>query len=1009
MSTFANGITPSQMKPCNEWAQTGQCGFGRSCAFSHEQNMERPRDLLSIVGDVAVALSYANNTQYYQRPAATSHSMTNQTVCEEWKAKGRCFRGTQCLHGHPTALRGAGSDDGYSSSSTGGWGRANNSASSGSRPPGRAVASVQRQMWMPSLEQQQRRESLAKAEKLRERERIAKLKEAKEEREKQQQARKAEMERTKYQEKLAREAAAKEAEIEQREQQERLVREAAAKEAKERHREQQAREATVIEQCIVLDSSLVTFAAGLNILHAIPGFDLCKIIIKNLPTDTRPHEILDLFTQQDLQSHDFHVTQYPTATSPDAVVLVNKECRQAVAAGLEGIDFRGDGLSFVMDANTMDTGMGEATNKRPFILVSWDAPSDTFIATYSSLEEAREKAKELNMKDWKGRQIRVFINQPPPGSSAARHFFNPASIKILGLPYGTSIDYGLFEFLGSMNVRKLKSSIFDLPTSFDIIRRTLSRCNGVQMDTYEIMNNGERGEAKVKVNFAEWEDAQRAHTSILGVPAGPPKFRFTVSQQPVRYTIKIPRQQYEAQKRQWNELSERQREIDAYVDVKFGDRGDVFLRVLGKDKKAISTLKVAIERMVAGEKLDATCWHSSFTSVDGRRCLNHIMKEKTVFIRHDFKSQSLRAYGETRSIEEARSMVLQEIRRISRNEITRDIVGRGSVGFFVREGLGKLAELLGEGNVKLDLASRPCKVTVKGGDEAKHHLQRLIDESQAKAAFHEGAGLPHFGVTETCPVCMDDVSNPEELACGHTYCSSCLKLFLTSAADGKKFPIVCIANDASCNVPLSIPLIRRFLPVQAFQSLMEAAFVLHLDQHEHELKYCTTPDCKQIYRRRTDVAVLKCPSCFSAICAACGGGAHDGMACTERRLHSNPEEQEQLNNALATAIGYEKCPRCNIWIERVDGCNHLTCECGAHICWSCTGFFSLDEIYEHMIIVHHGINERGPPTTLNPSNDAELMAQGLRQAAARERGTQEERRQTQEELEGGFINSCVVA
>ncbi|KAF9554429.1 hypothetical protein CPC08DRAFT_174670 [Agrocybe pediades] len=968
MSTSTNGAGTSQKKPCRLWAAQGRCRFGNNCKFSH--------DLVRIVeNEVDDAVRHVEDTHNLHGPSGSTPSLltpanlqskTNMAICREWKAKRQCPRGTKCRFSHAiVSVSGTGSDQGHSSNVGGGSRRENNSPSTSKQPLG-GPAEFQQQPKIPSLEQVQkivlekkrRRESLAIEEQLREQQRIAKLQEVKEEQERLQQARKAEIER--------------------REHQERLAREAAAKEEQERRQEQQAREATVIEQCIILDSSLVTFAAGLNILHVIPGFDLCKIVIKNLPADARRQEIADLFTQQGLQTHDFHITQYPTAISPDAVVLVNEEYGQAIAAGLEGIDFRGVALSFVMSENAIDTGMGEAANKLPFVLVSWDAPSDTLIATYTSMEEAANKVVELNMKNWRGRQIRVFMNQPPPGSSAARHFFNPASIKILGLPYGTSIDYELFGFLGSTNVRKLKSAIFDFPTSFDTIRRALSRCNGVQMETYEIMNNGDRGEAKVRVEFAEWEDAKLAHTSVLRMFAGPPKFRPWVPQQPLRYTIKIPRQQYDAQKRQWDELSEKKKDVDAYVQAKIGARGDVFVQVLGQDKKAIGTLKVRVERMVAGEKLDsATCWHSSFMSVEGRRFLNRIYEDKKVSIRHDFKSKSLRAYGEPRRIEEARGIVQQEVERLSQNEITRDIFGRGSVGFFVREGLGKLTELLGEGNVKLDLASRPCKITVKGGEEAKHHLQRLLEESRAKAAFHEGAGLPNFGVTETCPICMDEVSNPEELACGHTYCSGCLKLFLTSAADGKKFPIACIANDASCNVPLSIPFIRRFLPVQAFQGLVEAAFLLHLDQHAQELKYCTTPDCKQIYRHRTDVAVLKCPSCFSTICAACDEDAHEGMTCAERRLHSNPEEQERLNNVLATANGYKKCPQCNIWIEKTEGCNHMTCKCGAHICWRCMCIFPAADIYVHMNAAHGGYFEREPPA-FNPNNDANFMAEQVR-------------------------------
>lgn len=33
--------------------------------------------------------------------------------------------------------------------------------------------------------------------------------------------------------------------------------------------------------------------------------------------------------------------------------------------------------------------------------------------------------------------------------------------------------------------------------------------------------------------------------------------------------------------------------------------------------------------------------------------------------------------------------------------------------------------------------------------------------------------------------------------------------------------------------------------------------------------------------------------------------------------------------------GAQPCPRCGIWISRVDGCNHMRCICGATFCYCC--------------------------------------------------------------------------
>ena len=382
-----------------------------------------------------------------------------------------------------------------------------------------------------------------------------------------------------------------------------------------------------------------------------------------------------------------------------------------------------------------------------------------------------------------------------------------------------------------------------------------------------------------------------------------------------------------------------------------------FIEIVGKEKKAAGPLKVRVENMVGGDKLNSTFWHPSFVSPRSKAFFDRIYAETKVFVRSDFKTQSLKIYGESNVIEGGRQMIRAEVERLEQMETTR-MIPRECVGFFVREGVGKLAELLGEENVRLDVQPRMCRMTIKGGEEANHYLQRLID--QARAAVVVDSVLPGAGDTETCPVCYGDLSHPEQLGCGHSYCSGCLKHFLTSAVDNKTFPLLCVGNEATCNVPVAIPFIRRFLPDQTFQNLIEAAFHKYLEQHQQELKYCTTPDCKKIYRRCTDKTAMQCPACFSTICPSCDEEAHAGVSC-QGQQNLRMAEEERLNEQLPTSSGYKRCPTCRILIEKNEGCNHMTCKCGAHICWKCMNVFQTpQETYGHLRAAHGGIYEEAP-------------------------------------------------
>jgi len=305
-------------------------------------------------------------------------------------------------------------------------------------------------------------------------------------------------------------------------------------------------------------------------------------------------------------------------------------------------------------------------------------------------------------------------------------------------------------------------------------------------------------------------------------------------------------------------------------------------------------------------------------------------------------------------------MIKDEIERLTKLETT-ELLSPASVGFFIRVGgLEKLRELLGEENVTVTFQADGCHVTVKCGEEGRYQLHQLIAESQT-GGFMDWQALPGDIEKETCPICTDEISesHPEQLGCGHTYCSGCLRHYLESALHTKTFPLVCIGDEGACQTPIPIPQIRRFLQPQVFQALLAVVFRSYLDQHTEELKFCTTPDCQQIYRHSVETRILQCHSCFSTICSACDQEAHEGMTCQERRLHTNPAEQERLFNEWVAQNG-KRCPDCRSVVEKDGGCNHIACHCGAHFCWICEKTFGRTVIYIHMNTAHGGIYDETP-------------------------------------------------
>ena len=90
---------------------------------------------------------------------------------------------------------------------------------------------------------------------------------------------------------------------------------------------------------------------------------------------------------------------------------------------------------------------------------------------------------------------------------------------------------------------------------------------------------------------------------------------------------------------------------DAHVQTRIGNRGDVSIQVLGQDKKAVGTLKVRVEHMVAGERLDPEFWNPLFAALNERVFFNRIYQTKGVYVRADLKTRLLRIYGKSGVVE----------------------------------------------------------------------------------------------------------------------------------------------------------------------------------------------------------------------------------------------------------------------------------------------------------------------------------------------------------------------
>ncbi|KAI1079182.1 hypothetical protein F5B20DRAFT_545329 [Whalleya microplaca] len=179
-----------------------------------------------------------------------------------------------------------------------------------------------------------------------------------------------------------------------------------------------------------------------------------------------------------------------------------------------------------------------------------------------------------------------------------------------------------------------------------------------------------------------------------------------------------------------------------------------------------------------------------------------------------------------------------------------------------------------------------------------------------------------------CVVCFGQQSPSQmaKLRCGHRMCRTCLKtVFKNSIKDPSQMPPRCCTSD--------------HIPVKHVDSLFDDNFKKTWNRKFREFStqnriYCPGKRCgewikpSQIHRHPNGRKIGKCSSCDTRVCCDCNNIWHKSSHCPT---------DEETNRVLQQAKenGWQRCYDCKNMIELKEGCNHMTCRCGAQFCMVC--------------------------------------------------------------------------
>ena len=189
-----------------------------------------------------------------------------------------------------------------------------------------------------------------------------------------------------------------------------------------------------------------------------------------------------------------------------------------------------------------------------------------------------------------------------------------------------------------------------------------------------------------------------------------------------------------------------------------------------------------------------------------------------------------------------------------------------------------------------------------------------------------------------CNICMEEIPPMEKkaniLPCGHICCLYCwLNYFKNLILEAKVDQIKCI--NFACKAIISEEFVLNH--IKEDQTLIDKykKFKFRIEIIKDENKNpCPHPDCESYLEKSKETKYVKCKNGHE-YCFDCLKPPHGNKKCLS--LDSKFFIWQKKKNV-------KKCPKCKIFIEKNEGCNHITCRnCQYQWCWLCEGEFN----YEH--------------------------------------------------------------
>ncbi|XP_062100006.1 ATP-dependent RNA helicase DEAH11, chloroplastic-like [Humulus lupulus] len=389
--------------------------------------------------------------------------------------------------------------------------------------------------------------------------------------------------------------------------------------------------------------------------------------------------------------------------------------------------------------------------------------------------------------------------------------------------------------------------------------------------------------------------------------------------------------------------------------------GSYRVKISANATKTVAEVRRRVEDMLKGKIIDnktltPTVLQLMF-SRDGINLIHTLQRETGTYIFFDRHSLNVRIFGSHSNVAVAEEKMINSLVALHESkQLQINLRGKDLPPNLLKELVN---------NFGPDL--RGLKKKVPGADftlntfrhtlsiHGDKDLKPTVEEIIYKIAQMSCGSAERFDNDVTCPICLCDIEDAYQLeGCGHKFCSLCLVEQFDSAIKNQDgFPIRC--GHESCGSPILLTDLRSLLPGEKLDELFRSSLGAFVASSGGVYKFCPSPDCPAIYQVAdpgTAGKLFVCGSCYAETCTSCHMEYHPYLSCEKyREFKDDPDSS--VKEWQSGKDNVKNCPHCGHMIEKWEGCNHIECRCGRHICWNCLELFnSSDECYNHLRNVH---------------------------------------------------------